>query len=282
MKLLVIGGQGMAGHMIVQYFQKQPSFEVKYTTRSPNDGIFFDAMKMETIDTIIKKIQPDYVINAIGLLNDRAENNQLEAIQVNSLFPHFLKRRLDETGGKLIHISTDCVFLGQMSKEMTNLNREGRYTEKDTPDGQTIYARTKFLGEVHTPPHITIRTSIIGPELKDGIGLFHWFMKQKGDINGYTNVYWNGVTSLQLAKAIHNVIEEGITGLYHLTAPEVISKYHLLKLIQHVFQKQDVVIHPFEDIKLDRTLRNTRDEKIFVPPYDQMIQELYEWMKHHE
>lgn len=138
---------------------------------------------------------------------------------------------------------------------------------------------TKALGEIRSNHHVTLRTSIIGPELKDGIGLFHWFMKQKGRINGYRKVFWNGITTLQLAKVIETVIEKDGAGLFHITAPEIISKYDLLKQIQQIFLKKDVTIHPYDEIVLDRTLKNTRTDIVFrVPSYEKMLTELYEWM----
>ncbi len=281
MNLLVLGGRGMAGHMIAEYFRNQTDYTVKYTTRNKHDGEYFDAMQPESINEIIERNRPDYVINAIGILNEHAEKNKMEAIMVNSFLPHYLAKVLDQKGGTLIHISTDCVFSGTESGKNPPKPREGRYHEHDMPDGYTVYARTKALGEIHSKRHVTLRTSIIGPELKDdGIGLFHWFMKQKGMVNGYTNVYWNGVTTLELAKVIHELIKQNARGLYHITAPEIISKHDLLILIRKIFNKNDVDIQPYPAIVLNRTLKNTRkDLKLEIPSYPVMIQELYDWME---
>ena len=60
----------------------------------------------------------------------------------------------------------------------------------------------KDLGEIMNKNHLTLRTSVIGPELKrDGEELFHWFMSQTGEVNGFTKAIWSGVTTLILAKA---------------------------------------------------------------------------------
>ncbi|WP_062351972.1 dTDP-4-dehydrorhamnose reductase family protein [Bacillus kwashiorkori] len=282
MKLLVLGGKGMAGHVIADYFSKQKNFHVKYTTRDilNHESVYLNATNFYSIKKAIYENQPDVVINAIGLLNEEAEKRKLEAIQVNSLFPHHLVELLNQYNGKLIHISTDCVFSGRVDSESNDCRNQGRYSETDLTDGATVYAKTKALGEIIDNKHVTIRTSIIGPELKDGIGLFHWFMNQKGEIKGYKNVLWNGVTTLQLAKSIHEIIENKMSGLFHLTAPEIISKYDLLKMLQVVFRKDDVTIQQDGEIKLNRTLRQTRPNWTFqVPSYKQMLQELYDWMK---
>jgi len=171
----------------------------------------------------------------------------------------------------VIHISTDCVFSGE----------KGSYAETDLLDGTSIYAKTKALGEITHAPHLTIRTSIIGPELKEsGIGLFHWFQQQTGMVNGFTNVWWNGVTTLELAKGIDHVIQKNITGLLHLTAPQPISKHDLLMLLQQSFQKNDVKIIEDGRLSIDRTLVNTRKDFDYqVPDYPEMISALANWMK---
>lgn len=271
MKILLLGGGGMAGHIIEDYLKRETLNDVIVTTRKKNqDGrLFFDAKNLNQIQELISKIKPDRVINCIGLLNHSASENIRDAILINSLLPHELSRLLDEYGGKLIHISTDCVYSGL----------KGNYAETDEPDGTSVYARTKILGEIANTHHLTIRTSIIGPEIKEGIGLFQWFTKQEGDIMGYKNVSWNGVTTLELAKFIAEAIEDDFQGLYHLTALESLSKYELLTLIQSVFEKKDVKIHPAEQPISDRTLLNTRDDISYhVPTYLVMLHELKKWM----
>ena len=131
-----------------------------------------------------------------------------------------------KVGGMLIHISTDCVFSGN----------KGNYIETDYRDARDIYGLSKALGEIDNENDLTIRTSIIGPELKtNGEGLFHWFLSQKGNVYGYTDAIWGGVTTLEFAKAIDCAIEQRITGLINLTNKVPISKYELLKLSQKIF-----------------------------------------------
>lgn len=205
------------------------------------------------------------------ILNEHATNNPLLAFQVNSLLSHQLVKLSERHHGKLIHISTDCVFSGL----------KGEYTEDDFPDGTSVYSQSKQLGEIISDKHLTIRTSIIGPELKeDGIGLFLWFMKQTGKVKGYKNVFWNGVTTLELAKATEEMIKHQITGLYHLGSKQKISKYSLLKLIQGVFEKNDVEIISDHAVVLDRTIKNTRtDFQYDIPDYKQMLIALKNWME---
>ncbi len=269
MRILVLGGRGMAGHVITSYMKKQ-GHDVLYTTRN-EDGIQLDVTSLAGVRNVILHHKPDVLINAVGLLNGDAEARLKDAIIVNGLLPHFLTEVLDEYGGKLIHISTDCVFSGE----------KGSYVENDEKDGTTAYSKTKAIGEVTRSPHLTIRTSIIGPELKEnGIGLFHWFLKQQGEVKGYANVFWNGVTTLELAKAIDHLIPTGATGLYHLCTPGRISKYELLQLFKEVLKKDDVTITASLTPVHDKTLMHTRKDVHYpVQDYKKMLIEMVEWMR---
>ncbi|MCS0543762.1 NAD-dependent epimerase/dehydratase family protein, partial [Aeromonas veronii] len=87
MKILILGGKGMAGHMITAYFKKKPKYNVYYTSRDLNDkdGIYVDVTNPTKLEVFINNIKPDIVINCIGILNDHASNNTKLAFQVNSL-----------------------------------------------------------------------------------------------------------------------------------------------------------------------------------------------------
>ena len=272
MKLLVLGANGMAGHVIVKHFLQNPTYSVHYTTRNRKDGqgLYLDACDERQLESLMEIVSPDITINCIGILNEDATKREGDALILNGLLPHWLRRMAEKTGGRLIHISTDCVFSGD----------KGDYLENDSPDGISVYAKTKAMGEVRSDLHLTVRTSIIGPEQREGIGLFEWFMKQQGTVNGYRKVMWNGVTTIQLARTLERMIEDKVTGLYHLVAPQKISKYELLRLIMSEFEKTDVTIIPRDEPVLNRTLKNTRiDFQAEVPDYPVMIAAMQKWME---
>lgn len=274
-KVLVIGSKGMAGHMIREYLT-QKGYDVYGTFREKEEKnleaneFYLDAFDKEKLEEILKKVKPDFVINCIGILNQFAENNPDIAIYVNGYFPHYLDRLSEKYGYKLIHITTDCVFSG----------KKGNYTEDDFRDADSYYGRSKAIGEVNNNRTLTFRTSIIGPDInKDGIGLFNWFMKQEGKIRGYSNVFWSGVTTLELAKAIEASFSQNISGLIHLVNNEKISKYDLLKLFSKYMNK-DIEIEKYEDYFSDKSLIRTKKEFNYkVPKYEKMIEELSGWIE---
>ncbi len=277
MKVLVLGATGMAGHTISLYFKEQGYDVTTYSTKPfPYcKNIIGDAFEIDKFKTILLTGDYDLVINCIGILNQFAENNPSMAIYLNSYFPHLIADTLKDLGTKLIHMSTDCVFSGNT----------GPYTEKSLRDGTSFYDRTKALGEVEDDKNLTFRNSIIGPDTNPvGIGLFNWFMKQSGTINGFTGAMWTGVTTLTLAKAMEQAAKENLTGLYNLVNGENISKYELLKYFNQYFRNNSITINPSDKLQLDKTLLSLRSNEFSfkVPSYEQMIVEMKEWVYSHQ
>ena len=154
--------------------------------------------------------------------------------------------------------------------------KRGKYSENDTPNESKTYGLSKFLGEIIEGKHLTLRTSIIGPELKkEGKGLMHWIFNEKGKIKGYNKAIWGGITTLELSKVIEYCISYNISGLYHVTNGESISKYDLLNLIKREFELNQIEIIKDSSIIYDRSLVSERsDIKYKFSSYDKMISEL--------
>jgi len=195
-KILILGSTGMLGHQVFYNLNDVNHFDVydlSFKNKLRPETIICNVTDFDRLYEIIQEIKPDIIVNCIGILLHGSKENPKNAILLNSYLPHWLADQTSAINSKLIHISTDCVFSG----------KKGSYSEDDFKDADDVYGRTKALGEVTSGNHLTIRTSIIGPELKkNGEGLFHWIMKQNGTVNGYTKTIWGGVTTLECSKAI--------------------------------------------------------------------------------
>ncbi|MEL7568482.1 MAG: SDR family oxidoreductase [Clostridiaceae bacterium] len=276
MKVLVLGGTGMAGHTISIYF-KEKSHDVTAFSRSKVDycnNINGDITDFENLKKVIEEGQYDAIINAIGILNQYAEDNKSRAVLLNSYLPHFLSDTTKNMKTRIIHMSTDCVFSG----------KTGGYSETSVRDGETFYDRSKALGELKNDKDLTFRNSIIGPDMtEEGIGLFNWFMKQDAQISGFTKAIWTGVTTLTLAKAMEQALKENLTGLYNLVNNETISKYELLKLFNKYMKGGKIDILPIDKLSLDKSLVNNRTDFSFrVPSYEAMVVEMKGWIDNHK
>ncbi|QOY54060.1 SDR family oxidoreductase [Candidatus Sulfurimonas marisnigri] len=268
-KILILGSTGLIGHQVYNYLKSNSDYKllnISYRKKLQYDTIIADVRDEDYFVDIIKNIKPNYIVNCIGVLINGANENPENAIFINSYMPHRLTRLADEIGAKLIHISTDCVFSG---------NKKEPYIESDEKDGKDTYAKTKGLGEIINNKHLTLRTSVVGPELKtDGEELFHWFMNQSETINGFTKAIWSGVTTLELAKAVKWAIENDITGLYHVTNNKSINKNELLNLFKK-YTKKDIEIIAVEGKEVDKSFIDTRKEIDYViPSYDEMVKDM--------
>lgn len=276
-KVLLLGSAGMAGHVLKKelskHIEKIELVDVARSNEFVKPTIQMDVTNFVELGILINESKFDYIINSVGVLNKTAEENPDRSILINSYLPHFLERITAGTKSKVIHISTDCVFSG----------KRGSYVESDLKDGIGYYAQSKALGELVNKKDLTIRTSIIGPDLNpNGIGLFNWFINQHGKINGFTKVFWSGVTTIQLAKVIKKIIlsQNPIVGLVHLTNNSKISKYDLLLLIKKIYGLINIEIEPSDSYEVDKSLTNTRNDAFTtIPDYESMIIEMNEWMK---
>ena len=274
--ILILGSTGMAGHMIYYHLKNTNKFNVvnvSYRNKLTADSIIIDIKNKSDLEKLIMDTKPNYIINCIGILIKNSIDTE-NAIFINAYFPHFLKKVADKINGKLIHISTDCVFSG----------KTGNYMEESFKDAEDTYGLSKSLGEVNDVKHLTIRTSIIGPELKsNGEGLFHWFMSQQGEIIGYTNAIWGGVTTLELAKAIESYLtNESVSGIVHLTNGQRITKYELLKLFKSIWITKDINIKEgYGKKNVDKSLAKSPTFKYEVASYGDMLKEQFVWMDNH-
>ena len=281
--VLILGSTGMLGHSLFRALSKDSSLKVYGTVRQKSSMSLFekkergrlisgiDIRDINAVAKLIKKIKPNVVINAIGIIKQLdSANDPLQILPINSLFPHQLAILCNQVNARLILLSTDCVFSG----------KKGNYSETDHSDCTDLYGRSKHLGEIHDQPHVlTIRTSGIGHELRGGEGLLSWFLRQKNSVTGFSNAIYSGLPSVELANIIRNYIfpNENLHGLYQISA-NPISKYDLLRLIAKVYEKK-ILIKKSGKVKIDRSLNSTRFSKktgYKIKPWEQLIYEMHQ------
>lgn len=272
-KVLILGSSGLIGHQMLGYFEQLPHYEVHdiaLTRKARSETNLIDLRNEELISQFVLNSKPNYIINCAGLLIHASDKDIKSSIALNAYLPHLLVKLLDSYGGQLIHISTDCVFSGS----------KGYYIENAVKDGTSIYSKTKSLGEIFDENHLTVRTSVVGPELKiNSEELFNWFMFQENDVNGYEKSIWSGVSTLFLPRAIENLIINKVRGLYQVTSLTPISKYDLLCLFKKYSGKQ-YNVNRVEGYVTNKSLVDTRGLlKLKVPPYDEMISEIFDFVK---
>lgn len=276
LRILVIGASGMLGHKLYQA-ALEDGHETFGTIRQPiesfarfslfrKDQVYdrFDVRQDSDIQRVFDHATPDVVVNCAGVVKSLAKD-EIETISINSLSPHRLARVCSLQGARLFQISTDCVFSG----------RSGGYSEENAPDPVDLYGRSKLLGEVTYENHLTIRTSIIGRELGTKRNLIEWFLSQIGQVEGYANSFFSGLTTRALSRIILRLADEKVNGLIHV-AGERISKYDLLNLVKRFYGLDSIVLVRSTREKIDRSLLAPKmlSLGIEVPPMEEMIREM--------
>jgi dTDP-4-dehydrorhamnose reductase len=260
-KVMVLGATGMLGSAMVRLLAVESHLKVIPVVRA-SDAVALlppqcadaavtglDAESPESLTRVFAADPPEIVINCVGLVKQLAGASQvLDAIPINTLLPHRLAKLCAVAGARLIHISTDCVFSGN----------KGNYVETDQPDATDLYGMSKWLGEVTDAHTVTLRTSIIGHELRSDHGLLEWFLSQKGMVRGYRRAIFSGLPTVELARVIRDQVipRRDLRGLYHVSA-DPISKLELLQLFAAEYGVE-VAIEPDDALVIDRSLDSTR------------------------
>lgn len=281
MKVLVIGATGMLGYSLFSNLGEVDGLDVYGTVRSLNNKEKFFAQTsnklitgvevndLNTVEAAIKEVQPDIVLNCIGLIKQHEIAKQnIDAITINALLPHQLARLCDQFNAKLIHFSTDCVFAGD----------KGQYLESDLPDAQDLYGKSKCLGEVNYAPHLTLRTSIIGHELSSSVSLIDWFLSESGSVKGFSKAKFSGLPTCVIARILAEKIlpNKSLSGLYHFSVASI-DKLTLLNKVKSIYQKEIEIIES-QDLSIDRSLNSQRlinAVNLDIPDWDSLIEEMH-------
>ena len=287
-KILILGSTGMLGTMISNYFSTLEGYELYLTKRHnqtsqlENNIYKYDA-SIDDLKSLVIKINPDYLINCIGVIkpeiNEASKESIQKAININTYFPLEISNLAEKYNFKYIQIGTDCVFSGEV----------GGYFEDSFQDAKDIYGKTKIGGEAEHTEKYLLRASIIGPERGEGKSLLNWFLSQNSNkVNGFIDHMWNGITTLNFAKIVDGMIKNNNFNTYiqHVLPKDEVSKYELLLYFKNYFNVDIVIEESNSSNSVNRTLRTqNQDENIklwrdagykSVPTIEENIKELSE------
>lgn len=261
MKLFVLGNKGVVGHVIALYFN-----EVGH------DVVCSDDTAEASIKNLITENSFDAIINCTAIVNQAAEEDKACATYLNSYLPHLLEQLTVGTKTVVVHRSTDCIFSGV----------KGQYTLEDWPDAKGFYARTKAVGELNNDKDITIRVSLIGPAQNEADGsLLNWYLNQEGEVKGFANAIWTGLTTLEYAKTIESLLNQKAHGVFQAAPDASISKYELIKIFEKYFPGERTIIK-VENNRVDKSLvPYWGNYDIQIKGYEEQISEMKEWIEKH-
>lgn len=224
-KILILGHNGMLGHVVAKYFADK--YQCQFIdAKFPSDE-FKDA---------VKSFNGDYIINCIGAIPQKTTT-----FDINYELPVWLS---ENTKCKVIHPGTDC--------EMDN-----------DPYGISKKRASDYI-KANSKNTKIIKASIIGPEIGSAKSLLYWFLNSSGEVKGYKNAMWNGITTLEWAKTCQAVMLYWVVFKTEtVVQSNCVSKHNLLYIMKEVYQK-DIIITPFENQYIDKCLNGdiiTKDIK---------------------
>lgn len=207
MRILLIGNKGMLGSKLQNILEKNQKV---FGSDLPEDDI-------TNLDRIMQKalaLYPDIIINTAAYNDvDGSEVNAGHAFAVNAQGPRNLALVCNQLNIPLVHFSTDYIFDGLASSP---------YQEWDSPNPQSIYGKSKLLGEEYvrdiTPKHYIIRSSwLYGPNGKNFVDTMLRLAKDKNEICVVNDQTGSPTYTVDLAQAVDDIITEPTFGTYHIT-----------------------------------------------------------------
>lgn len=294
MKVAILGASGMLGSMMLDVFAKS-KHQIVATVRSADlkagysnvEYKLLDAEEatVQTLKSLLKDV--DWVVNCIGVIKPYIHDDNaaeiIRAAKVNSLFPHYLGKAIQDEKTKVLQIATDCVFSGEA----------GYYAEDDLHDPADVYGKTKSLGEVKIDNYYNLRASIIGPEKKTHKSFLDWVLTQpqNAELKGFVNHTWNGVTTLQFSKICLGILNSNpdLKNLQHIIPANVLTKYEMVESFKKYFRRDDIRVEKFSAPKsVHRTLKTNYpdlNKRIWnaadysdIPTVEEMISELSDYV----
>ena len=276
MKILILGSTGVLGSTL-NLFLKSKKLNPFFITRKKkfkSHRYLKDFTNYKKLKKIITDINPEIIINCIGVTKFHGDYDNIKNTKfINTKLPIYLSNFCLKKKIFFLHISTDCVFLGN----------KGNYSDLSKKDAKDLYGLTKNKGEVKNKFSSTIRTSFIGPEKNSNKSLFSWFLGQKNQVNGFSQAFFSGLTSVELSKIIYKyfILKNDFYNQIINIGGKKISKYHLLKIIKIIFNKR-IKIKNYSKFKIDRSLNSSKFRKLSnykLPTWVYLIKELKFFMK---
>ena len=208
MKIVVTGANGMVARAAIDHCGSIGD-EVSGLTRRE-----LDIADRNAVLENLAEIAPDAVINCAAFTDvDGAESAETTCYAANSDGVENLATACKKIGAAFITISTDYVFDGGNS---------GYYTQRDTPNPQGVYARSKLEGEIRArnayARSIIVRSGwIYGPGGANFLSVMHSLLADGKSIKAISDAYGTPTYAFDLARRLRELVELDLPCIFHVT-----------------------------------------------------------------
>lgn len=226
-KLLVTGASGLLGLNLG--FQLAGRYRITGITHSHNlrgapfEVIAADLGQPGAFERILEQVRPDLVVHAAALANlDACEKDPDLSRLLNAELPGEVAQACARHDLGMVHISTDAVFDGE----------RGNYQEDDQPNPQGVYSRDKLAGELAVasanPSAAIARVTFYGWSLLGRRSLaefFYYNLAAGRRVNGFKDIFTCSLLVNHLVDLLAEMLEKGLSGVYHTVSRAHLSKY---------------------------------------------------------
>jgi dTDP-4-dehydrorhamnose reductase len=217
-----------------------------------------DLLDSGALDAILNSVRPNWLINCAALANlDDCENVPYLARALNTDLPAQMAKACRSRGVSFAHISTDAVFDGE---------KDGFYTEEDSPNPRGVYSQTKLDGERavldENKNAIVARVNFYGWSLSGKRSLaefFHHNLTTNKSMSGFTDVIFCPMFVNHTVRTLIKMLEKNLSGLYHLVGTQAMSKYQFGVEIARKFSLKEGEISPKSIITSGLTARRSHN-----------------------
>ncbi|MFH1721038.1 MAG: dTDP-4-dehydrorhamnose reductase, partial [Candidatus Altiarchaeota archaeon] len=215
--------------------------------------------KEKTMD-LIEKISPDYVVHAAALTNvDYCEGHPDEAAAINAEGTRNVALGCKKVSAKMAYVSTDFVFDG----------KKGEYIEENEVNPQSLYAKSKLLGELALQEvgidYVIGRTSVLYGWHPRNFNFVMWViekLEKEEEITIVTDQFNSPTLADNLAEMLLDMRDK--SGLYHTCGSERISRYDFAQKIAEVFELDENLIKPITSESLIQAAPRPMDSSLSV------------------
>ncbi|MBK8619722.1 MAG: SDR family oxidoreductase [Anaerolineales bacterium] len=260
-RILITGASGLLGLNLAQ--ETMNTHDITAVDRgklvnAPFKILNGDLLNTGTLDSALDSAQPEWLINCAALADlEACENNPDLSRRLNIDLPAQLAKACKARGVSFVHISTDAVFDGE---------KDGFYTEEDTPNPLGVYSQTKFDGEqavfAEDANAIVARVNFYGWSLSGRRSLaefFHHNLTNNKSMSGFTDVRFCPMLVNDTARTLIKMLQKNLSGLYHVVGPQAMSKYQFGVEIARRFSLKESEISPKSILSSNLTARRSHN-----------------------
>lgn len=220
-KILILGGSGLVGRSLINEFiaeyEVYGTYSSKMITNLPKEKQFqLEVQEITKMTEILSSIQPDIVISCI-----RGEFSQ------QLKFHKELAEVIRNKKSNLYYFSTTNVFDGDFSRT---------HCETDLPIAESEYGNYKINCENTLKGILAERVHVIRIPAIWGKDSPRWnsmkeSIKNKNEIDAYSNLLCTNLSDVQLAKQLRYIIENNLKGIFHLGSVDTMTQSEFYRLL---------------------------------------------------